>query len=143
MRGAGGCGVYGRSCTPRRPRRNSVAVVRFEDDVAGVRENLLGSFETEAQRAYGATKLFGEDAPEMLTVEEDRLLVAKAAQARATREIAENATRLANAARCAREQHEEVLARQKRERARARRAINKARSSKQGKAGRKRVLPRL
>ena len=142
-RSADGCGVYGRSCTPRRPRRNSVAVVRFEDDVAGVRENLLGSFETEAQRAYGATKLFGEDAPEMLTVEEDRLLVAKAAQARATREIAENATRLADVARCAREQHEEVLARQKRERARARRAINAARSSKQGKAGRKRVLPRL
>ena len=142
-RSADGCGVYGRSCTPRRPRRNSVAVVRFEDDVAGVRENLLGSFETEAQRAYGATKLFGEDAPEMLTVEEDRLLVAKAAQARATREIAENATRLADVARCAREQHEEVLARQKRERARARRAINAARSSKQRKAGRKRVLPRL
>ena len=142
-RSADGCGVYGRSRTLRRPRRNSVALVRFEDDVAGVRENLLGSFETEAQRAYGATKLFGEDAPEMLTVEEDRLLVAKAAQARATREIAENATRLANAARCAREQHEEVLARQKRERARARRAINAARSSKQRKAGRKRVLPRL
>jgi len=142
-RSADGCGVYGRSRTLRRPRRNSVALVRFEDDVAGVRENLLGSFETEAQRAYGATKLFGKDAPEMLTVEEDRLLVAKAAQARATREIAENATRLANAARCAREQHEEVLARQKRERARARRAINAARSSKQRKAGRKRVLQRL
>ena len=43
-RGADGCGVYGRSCTPRRPRRNSVALVRFEDDVAGVRENLLASF---------------------------------------------------------------------------------------------------
>ena len=44
--------------------------------MAGVREDLLGSFETEAQRAYGATKLFGEDAPEMLTVEEDSLLAA-------------------------------------------------------------------
>ena len=43
-RSADGCGVYGRSRTLRRPRRNSVALVRFEDDVAGVRENLLASF---------------------------------------------------------------------------------------------------
>ena len=43
-RSADGCSVYGRSRTPRRPLRNSVALVQFEDDVAGVRENLLASF---------------------------------------------------------------------------------------------------
>ena len=47
-RSADGCGVYGRSRTPRRPRRNSVALVRFRPGLVRVRENLRGSFETEA-----------------------------------------------------------------------------------------------
>ena len=43
-RSADGCGVYGRSRTPRRPRRNSVAVVRFRPGLVCVRQNLRGSF---------------------------------------------------------------------------------------------------
>ena len=43
-RSADGCGVYGRSRTLRRPRRNSVALVRFRPGLVRVRQNLRGSF---------------------------------------------------------------------------------------------------
>ena len=43
-RSTDGCGVYGRSRTLRRPRRNSVALVRFRPGLVRVRQNLRGSF---------------------------------------------------------------------------------------------------